>query len=268
MMREFFYVLLGLLAVLGLVALGFQMRPRPLRMHPAPSRAAQRQPLRADLPAPVRRHFQETLGADPLTVESAVVWGRGRAYVHGVWAPVRFRAWYLPGQAFLRRIEVTWFGRPILRGREALLRGAGVFELGGRVEQGAAVDQSQTLALWAEAVWTPALLALPGAARWEAVDDHSACLIFPAGPDGQEDRLLAHFDPLSGRMTHLTGMRTSFETAEKEPLHVDLMEWKVFNGVLIPYHIAVAWGETGTPWVYWQLDGVAENVKVGDQLEG
>ncbi len=48
-------------------------------------------------------------------VKSAVVWGKAKLRINGIWMPVRFKAYYLPGQAFLRYLEVTWFGKIILK---------------------------------------------------------------------------------------------------------------------------------------------------------
>ena len=77
---------------------------------------------------------------------------------------------------------------------------------------------------------------------------------------------MAHFDPLNGRMTHLSALRYSEESEEKEPWRVDLLAWKNFHGLLIPDQIAVAWGESGSPWSFWNVDGIAYNVNVSDQL--
>ena len=264
MLTDFLTVLLILLALVGLVSLGFVIPPRPFRGHPAPSQPGEPQPLRPDLPEPVRRHFAETLGETPPRIDSAVVWGRGRACISGVWAPLRFRGWYRPGEAFARRLEITWFQRPVMRGFDAWNGREGVFELRGRSERGEHTDQGQVLALWADAVWTPAVFVHDPRVRWEPVDEHTARLIVPY-KDGTES-LLAHFDPQTGRMTHISAMRFSEEGDMKEPWRVDLLEWKTIDGLLLPYHTSIAWGESGSPWSYWTLDGVAYNVNVSDHL--
>jgi hypothetical protein len=272
-LQNFLIGLAVLIALVGVVALGFVMPPRPFRSHPAPTRLGAIRPLPPDLPAPVRRHLLATAGAAPAAgspaaglpaIETAVVWGRGRACIRDVWMPLRFKSWYRPGRAFYRRVEITWFQRPVLRGMEYLIDGLGVVQVGEREERGPTVDQSQTFALWAEAVWTPAFLA-GGPGRWEPVDDTTARLVFPY--QGGEESLLAYFDPESGRMTHILGSRfRAAQSTQKEPWRLDILAWKTFHDMEIPCQVSVAWGEAGAPWAYWNLDGVAYNVNVSDQL--
>src|SRR5512133_106403 len=113
MLHTFLIVLVILLGLVGLVTLGFVIPPRPYRRYPAPSHPGEATPFVPDLPEPVSHHFVETIGETPPILETAVVWGRGRAFIRGVWLPFRFRAWYRAGDAFLRRMEVTWFQRPV-----------------------------------------------------------------------------------------------------------------------------------------------------------
>ncbi len=264
MLRDFLILLVFLLGVFGVVTLGFMITPRPFRPHPAPTHTGQPAPFLPDLPRPVRRHFADTIGEYPPRIETAVVWGRGKACIRGVWMPMRFKAWYRAGEAFARRMELTWYQRPVLRGREAWQGGQGVYEISGREERGEKVNQGQVLSLWAEAVWMPSILVQDPRIHWEPVDDQTARLVVPN--DGGTDSLLVHFDPLTGQMTYITGQRFSDEGPEKEPWQVDLLAWKTFNGMLIPCEISVAWGESGSPWSYWTVDGVAYNVNVRDQL--
>ena len=265
MLHNFLYVVLGLLALVALISIGFAIPPRPFRPHPAPSQPGEPQPLRPGLPEPVRRHFVETIGETPRTVKTAVVWGRGRRHIRGVWVPLRFKAWYRPGEAYTRRMEVTWFQRPVMRGRDAWKNGTGFYEMGDKVEQGEEIDQSQALAMWADAVWMPSLLVHESPIGWDPVDENMARLVIPDGRGGSQS-LLAYFDPINGRMTHLSGKRYSISTGEQEPWRVDLLTWKQLNGLLIPDQTSVAWGESGSPLSYWSVDGVAYNVNVTDQL--
>jgi hypothetical protein len=151
-----------------------------------------------------------------------------------------------------------------MSGIDRYVQGQGDFSLGVRMEPGEDANRSQALVLWAEMVWLPSVLVQDPRLRWELVDEHTARLEAPVGP-GLES-LLVHFDPLSGRMTHLEGKRVRPETGEQEPWRMDLLAWKEFHGILIPAQVSVAWGESGSPWSYWTLDGVAYNVHVDDQL--
>ncbi len=264
MLHTFLIVVAVIILLGGIVMLGFVIPPRRFRGHPAPTQPGQPTPLPPDLPAPVRRHFMDTIGPAPMAIHSAVLWGRGRACFGQVWLPFRFRAWYRPGEAFLRRLEVTWFMRPVLRGMDSWIHGMGSFRMGDRDESGPRVDQAELLTLWAEMVWMPSALVKHPAAHWEAVDERTARLSVPF-KDGTET-LEAHFDPASGRMTHFSALRFAEDSPVKEPWRVDLLTWRPFYGMLIPGEISVAWGESGSPWSYWSLDGVAYNVNVSDQL--
>lgn len=264
-MTNFLYVLAGLLSLVALIAIGFALAPRPFRAHPRPTQPGEPAPMPPGLPEPVRRHFVETLGENPPRIETAVVWGRGRACIRGVWVPFRFKGWYRPGVAFYRRLEITWFQRPILRGVDYLINGEGLFEMGGREERGPHIDQGQRLALWADAVWMPSAYVHDPHARWEAVDEHSARLVVQT-PTGEADSLMAYFDPLTGRLTHFSAERYSSESQQMEPWRLDLLSWRKFNDLLIPDQTSLAWGESGSPISYWTLDGAAYNVSVDDQL--
>lgn len=264
MVHNFLAILIVLIALVGFGTLGLVIAPRPFRPHPAPAHPGSPRPFRSGLPEPVERHFLETLGPTPPEISTAVVWGRGRACIRGVWVPLRFKTWFRSGDAYSRRFEITWFQRPVLRGWDSYINGEGVFEIGDRVESGGWVNQAQVLELWAGMLWTPTVFVHDPRADWEPVDDHSARLVIPF-EQGTES-LQAHFDPFTGRMTDFTALRYAGETTQKEPWRVDLLAWKEFNGLLIPSRVDVAWGESGAPWVYWNVDGIVYNVSVSDQL--
>ncbi len=262
----FLVVLVVPLALVGLVTLGFALRPRPYRPHPVPTHPGDPAAFRPDLPEPVLRHFRDTLGEHPQQITSAVVWGRGRACIRGIWMPLRFRTWYLPGEAFLRRVEVTWFTRPVMRGVEYYRNGKGFFELGGNREEGPHRDFNEQVAMWAEMLWLPSVLVHGPLAQWEAVSETEARLNFNTGTGAGS--LLAQFDPATGRMQSLSGLRMEEELGTTEPWQLNLLEWKNFHGLLLPYHTSVAWGEGGSPTSYWVIDGVAYNVNIDPFLHG
>ena len=276
-MLQNFLIALGVLTVLaGLLALGFVIPPRPFRPHPAPSRPGPARPLPDDLPPPVTRFLRQTVGESLPEIRTAVVWGRGKACIRGVWLPLRFKSWYRPGQGYYRRIEVTWFQRPVLRGVDFFIDGEGVVEVGGRAQRGPRVDQAQLLLLWAETVLMPSALAYPQQGHWEPVDDDTARLVFLFGE--QRESLLVHFDHETGLMTHLSGQRyavfspndassdSPLTDEERAPWRVDLLTWHEVEGMQVPARLAVAWGEAGSPWSYYNAEGVAYNVNVSDQL--
>lgn len=264
MLQDFLIFLGVLLALLGLFQLGFMLKPRPFRAHPAPGQPGEPQPLDPHLPGPVRRYFIDAIGENPQAVRTAVVWGRGKACVRGVWLPFRYKAWIRPGAAFTRRVEMTWFLRPVLRGFETYQDGKGAQEAAGKTDRGPRIDHEEALAMWAASLWLPSFLASPSPARWEPVDEFTARLVFPVG--AVDESMLFYFDPESGRMTHITGLRYSGDPGDREPWRIDLLEWKPCHGMLIPGYLSIAFGEPGSPCSYWSVDGTTYNVNVSDQL--
>lgn len=262
-----FAVFLGLL---GLVALGTTLPARPYRPHHEPSRPGPPARFRPDLPPPVARHFHETLGQTPPRIHTAVVWGRARIHLRGLWLPARFKAWYRAGRDYFRAFEITFYTRPFLRGNDFWIDGQGLFEIGGEADVGREVNQDQVLSLWAQTVWMPSVFVHDPAIRWEPVDDLTARLVVPVPASGDlpasEDSLLAYFDPDTACMTHFSALRRRSAEGGKEHWRMDLLEWKRFEGLRIPCRVAVAWGETGSPWSYWNVEGVAYNVAVSEKL--
>ena len=81
----------GTLALLvGLGWLGLQIRPNPFEPHPEGTGELDTAELPSDLPEPVYRHFQATLGEQVPRIETAIVWGRGDFSFKGLWTHVRF----------------------------------------------------------------------------------------------------------------------------------------------------------------------------------
>ena len=258
------------LGLAGLVALGVALPARPYRAHHEPSQPGRPTPFRYGHPTPVARHFRDTIGETPPAMESAIVWGQARIFLRGLWLPARFKAWYRPGREYYRAFEITFYTQPFLRGNEFWIDGQGLFEIGGEAEIGREVNEGQVLALWAQSVWMPSVFVHDSSIHWDPVDDLTARLVVPVPGSGDvppgEDSLLAHFDPQSGCMTHFSALRRRNTKPAKEPWRVDLLEWKTFEGLRIPSQVAVAWGETGSPWSYWSVEGVVYNVDVSEKL--
>lgn len=277
-MLQYFLIFLAVVIVLvGVVTLGFAIPPRPYRPHLARSSPGEPRPLPLDLPTPVRRHFIEMSGETLPEMQTAVIWGRGRAKIRGVWLPLRFKTWYQVGRGFYTRMEITWFLRPVMRSIESYRDGQGMRSVGGNEERGPHIDQANRMLLWANSLWMPAALVQEPNARWEPVDEVTARLVFREGQE--QDSLLFHFDPLNGCVTHITGSRYGTDLREdadepggedrrpeKEDWRMDLLAWKVFQDLNLPCHTSVSWGEAGSPWSYWNVDGVVYNVSVADHL--
>jgi hypothetical protein len=215
------------------------------------------------LPEPVRRYVQVAFGERVPRIESMTTWGRARANF-GVWMPLRFRLYHLPGRAFRREMEVTWFGIPVLHALDSYIDGKGMTGPVGQLESGPKVDQGANLILWAEASFMPSLLISDPRIRWEAIDATSARLFFPFGSG--EDEMIFHFDPQSGLITRTFALRYRGSDGEKAPWHAEILSWQTIDGMQIPREVAVTWEDDGSPWSIWTFEGVVWNTDVSKQI--
>lgn len=262
-------VAVGSLALLGGVGwLGLRMKPQPLFTHPERTPGLGTAELPPDLPEPVRGHFRATLGEQVPRIETAVVWGRADFKVNGLWTPMRFKGYYVPGRAFHRDMEITWFGMPILRGSDAYLGGKGSLEITGLLkvsDKGKEIDQGQNLAMWAEAPYTtPSVLVLDPRVRWEPIDAASARLIVPFGE--REESLRVEFDPETGLMRRMSGMRYRGREGTKTPWRGEYSEWRTVYGMKMPHRAVGVWEDQEEPYGIFDIEGAEYNVDVSEKI--
>lgn len=265
--------ILALLALVGWV--GLRVRPAPFPAYvgktprlPAPDPAMVDLPT--DLPTPVTRYYRAIMGEQVPVVETAVISGRGRLRIKGVTFPARFRFTHSAGQGYRHYIEVTFFGRPLMKVNEWFLDGQARMELPmGVIENEPKIDSAANLSLWGEAVWHPAVFLTDPRVRWEAVDDQTARLIVPVGgSDGQdEDAFTVTFDPETGLLHSLEAMRWK-EPASPEKIlwRNEPLGWRGFNGVQVPSPAATIWADEGTPWAVWTVEEIVYNVDVSEYI--
>ena len=195
-------------------------------------------------PEPVRRHFRVVFGERVPRIETAVVWGRAGLKIMGVWTPMRFKGYYAGGRGFRRDMEITWFGAPVLRGTDAYLDGKGSLEITGLLNmsgRGENFDQDENLALWGEAPFTtPSALALDPRIRWEPIDATSARLIVPFRE--AEESLRVEFDPQTGLMRSMSGMRYRNQEETKSSWRGEFSDWRTIHGIKVPHRSVAALG--------------------------
>ena len=260
-------VFLGLALLVGLGWVGLQIPPKGFPPHPEKTQDLGTGKLPSGLPGPVRCYFEAALGEEIPRIESAVLWGRGRLKVKGLWLPVRFRAYYLPGQAFRRLMEITWFGFPLLRGVDSYLDGRGKLEITGLIslsETGEKIDQAQNLVLWGEAIWTPSVYLTDPRVRWEAVDKKTARLVVPFGEG--EEVFLVQFDPQTEMIQEMSAERYRGQEEAKTPWRVECFDWKSFHGVMVPTRVVGTWADEKRPYVVMTVEGLEYNVDVSEVL--
>ena len=259
----------GSVAVLaGAGWLGLQVEPASHPPHPERTPELNEIELPSDLPDPVRRYFRATYGDEIPSIDTAVVWGRGEFSLNGLWFPARFKSYYdVPGRTFRRDMELTWFGRPVFRGRDTFIDGKGALKITGLfglvdlTYEGEKIDQGANLAMWGELLgYAPSALLLDPQVSWEPVDVNTARLIVPFGE--AEDSLRVEFDPETGYMTRMTGMRYRGEEAEKTPWCGEGSSWRVVRGIEMPHRLPGVWEDQGEPYVVLDLGGAEHDVDV------
>ncbi len=247
---------------------GFQVEPDSFPPHPDRTKDAGAVELPSNLPEPVRRYFEAAMGTHVPKIESAVVWGKAKLRINGIWMPVRFKTYYLPGRAFYRYMEVTWFGRPILKGHDTYINGEGAMKIEGVLnmrETGEKIDQGQNLALWGEAVFTPSVFVTDKRASWESVDKDTTRLVVPFGE--KTDSLLFEFDAKTHLITQISALRYKGQGDDKTPWLIEITEWKRFHSFKIPARFSVTWEDEGSPWSYWTVEGVEYNVDTTEMIK-
>lgn len=253
----------GLSALFGIGWFGLQVVPPNLTLPVDEPQSLGTVPVPSNLPAPVHRYFQVTVGAAAPRVESLAIYGRARANF-GIWLPLRYRLVHRPGYDYERYMEVTWFGLPVLKAIDRYLDGVGITGPVGRAATGPAIDQASNMILWAEAPAIPSLWLTDTRIRWEAIDDQTVRLIFPFGEE--EDELTVHFDPESGLITQMTALRYRDAASGKVPWRIDFLSWRTYNEILLPERVAITWEDQGQPWSYWELENVFWNVDISETL--
>lgn len=252
-----------LASVAGLGWLGLTVRPANLALPDESPKDLGAVETPTDVPAPVRRFFRAAYGDRAPRVESLAVYGRARADF-GIWVPLRFRLVHRPGREFERYMEVTWYGRTVLKALDRFVDGRGMTGPLGREATGPAVDQGATMILWAEAPLMPSLWITDPSIRWEPLDESSARLVFPFA-DG-EDELTVHVDPRSNLITRISALRYRDQDSGKIPWHADFLAWHVVDEARVPKRIAITWEDQGAPWSIWDLEHVLWNVDIDDVL--
>ncbi len=261
-------VLVGIVAVLlTIVWLGFQIEPESFPSHPEDTKDAGTVNVSPDIPEPVKRYFEATAGSHVPVMRSAVVWGKAKLRINGIWMPVRSKTYYFSGQAFHRYMEVTWFSWTILKVSDVYRNGKGFTKIEGmlnKTETGEKIDQGSNLALWAEIVFIPSVSLTDTRARWGVVDNDSARLVVPNGE--KNDSLDFKFDPKTGLITQILAMRYKGQNEEKTPWLINITEWMTSHYVKIPSRFSVTGEDEGSPWSYWTVEDVEYNVDVGEMI--
>ncbi len=257
--------ILALMAIMGWTGLRIKPKPFPAYHEQTPSLSTVDLP--ADLPAPVTRYYKAIQGEQIQVVKTAVISGRGRLRMKGVTFPARFRFIHVVGQGYRHYIELTFFGRPLIKVNEWYLDGKARMELPmGVIENTPKIDSAANLSLWGEAVWFPSIFITDPRVRWEAVDDTTARLVVPFGDE--EDTFTLTLDPETDLLLSLEAMRWKEPGSPAKISWInEPLGWQRFHGIMIPSPVATTWQDEGSPWAEWIIEDIVYNGDVSNYIK-
>jgi hypothetical protein len=255
-------VILWVAAVLILIILGFQVKPKPFVLPPLTQGEQKMMQLPTGLPAPVERFYKMTYKDQVPLIDTVVIAGRGRMRPFGIWLPARFIMVHNTGRDYRHYFEATFFAIPILKVNEGYIDGKSFFESPmGSYADDPNSNQGANLALWAEGAWFPALWITDPRARWQAVDDHTAILFVPFGDT--EENFVVRFNPQTGLVDLMESMRY------KNPGDTSKVLWltnevPAANGK--PAVSYATWLDAGKPWAEFTLEQIEFNWDVSNYI--
>jgi hypothetical protein len=260
--KPFLIIVAVIAALILIVWLGLQVRPKPFSRPDLAQTEVKTIPLPEGLPAPVERFYRAVYGEQIPVIESVVITGRGRMRPFGVWMPARFVIVHRTGYDYRHYFEVTFFGLPFLRINEGILDGKSFFESPmGTYYNDPNTNQAANLALWAEAGWFPAVWITDPRARWQAVDEHTAILFVPY-QDGEES-FVVRFNPQTGLVDLMEAMRYKAKGDTSKVLWLT-NETQVEGQPRVSY---ATWLDQGKPWASFTLEEIQFNLDVSEFIQ-
>ena len=183
----------------------------------------------------------------------------------GITFPARWRFSHVTGSDYRHHIELTAFGRPVMVVDEWFLDGHARLDLPMGTSEGPNVDQGANLALWAEAIWMPAVWVTDPRVRWEPVDETRANLVVPFR--GAEETFAVEFDPTSGLVHRLRSMRFKGEQDTARTVWMnDVVDWGELDGHPVPVRADVQWEDEATPWARLRTESVLYNADLTEYV--
>jgi hypothetical protein len=267
--RNILLIIAGIVVAVGLLCwLGLQVQPKSFPVYSDKTPQLKTVALPAGLPEPVDRFYRTVYGEEIPVIETVVIQGRGviKPFMN-IPIPVRFVFVHNAGKDYRHYFEGTLFGIPLLKVNEGYIDGASFFEGPmGTYYNEVNANQGANLAVWAEAVWFPALWVTDPRAHWEPVDKHSALLYIPY--EKTEESFLVRFNPQTGLIDMMEAMRYR-ELGQGQPKIlwiVSTEEGKPVAGANISSAGSVMWLDQGKPWAYFNLEELIYNADVSTYI--
>ena len=76
----------------------------------------------------------------------------------------------------------------------------------------------------------------------------------------------AEFDPESGFMRRMSGMRYRGQEETKTPWRGEFSEWRTLQGIKVPYRNVAFWEDQGEPYGIFEIEGAEHNVDVSEKI--
>lgn len=209
------------------------------------------------LPIPVRDYYITAAGQDLPVIESALLWGRAKIKLGGIWIPIRWKQYFKAGNSFQWPAEITWFGITVFRADDQYINNRGRMIIGSKVFEGADFVQGENARLWAEHVNLPSALLSDSRVQWEEVDSLTAKMIYPF--DDIFEEAIINIDPVSHLITRMSMQRTVAGKDGKFPWNIVYGNYEKHSDISIPTEVKVAYDEDYY-YELTELDGIVYNV--------
>jgi hypothetical protein len=266
LLKIFWIVLASLTTLIALTWIGLQVQPASFPAFPQTQGKLETIPFPVGLPAPVAKFYRKLYGEKIPVIRSAVISGHAALRPVGpISLPSRFRITHIAGQDYRHYIEATIFGFPIMKINESYVKAWSRMEMPwGTTENDPRANQGANLAIWAEALWFPAILLTDPRVHWNAVDDVTATLTVPFGE--RTETFVARFDPQTHLLHYLESMR--FKTDQKVLWLNEARVWGDLAGSTVLKSSAVIWMDDGKPWANFEVEEIVLNADVSKTIDG
>jgi hypothetical protein len=256
----------SLFALIVLGWIGLQVQPASFPAFSQTQGKIETVPLPVGLPSPVAKFYKKLYGEKIPVIHSAVISGHAALRPFGpISLPSRFRIMHVAGQDYRHYIEATIFGFPMMKINESYIKAWSRMAMPwGTTENDPRANQGANLAIWAEALWFPAILLTDSRVHWNAVDDVTATLSVPFGTS--TETFVARFDPQTNLLTYLESMR--FKTDQKILWLNEARVWGDLAGSMVLKSSAVIWMDDGKPWANFEVEEIVLNADVSKTIGG
>ena len=214
------------------------------------------------MPGSVACYIDSVFQDKAIKIKTLEVCGSADFRINGISMKGRYRTFYEVGVGFLRYIEITWFGMPVLKGYDLYTEEEAVFCMAGKAEKGERIAQGQNIVMWAEAVWYPSVFLEDNGSEWKQADEGNVNLVIPY--DEESDKLSYCFDETTGLVREIEAMRYKGNEEQKKKWTVECLEWDVFNDMKVPVLSSIKWEDEKKPWALWGIDDISFNVPVSE----